>query len=476
MTPEALQGAPNTADALKIDITDGALNGKLTFTAPDYTFGGSPLTGSLSYEVTVDGTVSETGTIAAGATKTVDVEATTAGFHTLGVTTSNSTGKSPVRELKAWFGKDTPSAVANMRLTSDNTSLTLSWDAPTQGVNGGYIDAAALRYTIVRQPDNVTVATSQTATTFSEPFTASGTGVWYDVTPEADGLTGPTASSPKALTGGAMSVPYSENFDNSSASDFFTVIDVRKDGKTWEFVYDEDYNEGDMQCKYSSENAKDDWLISPPIRLESGRLYNISLDVRARSGSLYPETMAIMMATAATAEAMKADNAVTVMEEQTFRSSRFTTVTNLVQVPADGIYYIGIHATTKADSDVLAIDNLKVTQEAGSNAPAAVTDIKIVPNPDGSEGLTLTFTTPSLSIAGNNLRSLSKVEIYRGETVVHTVAPVEPGKTYTWYDATPAKGLTPTTSAPSTVICAVLPEQPRGSRDSTCRVVRETCA
>lgn len=441
MTPEALQGAPNTADALKIDITDGALKGKLTFTAPDYTFGGSPLTGNLSYEVTVDGTVSETGTIAAGATKTVEVEATTAGFHTLGVTTSNSTGKSPVRELKAWFGKDTPSAVTNMRLTSDNTGLTLSWDAPTQGVNGGYIDAAALRYTIVRQPDNVTVATSQTATTFSEPFTASGTGVWYDVTPEADGLTGPTASSPKALTGGAMSVPYSENFDNSSASDFFTVIDVRKDGKTWEFVYDEDYNEGDMQCKYSSENAKDDWLISPPIRLESGRLYNISLDVRARSGSLYPETMAIMMATAATAEAMKADNAVTVMEEQTFRSSRFTTVTNLVQVPADGIYYIGIHATTKADSDVLAIDNLKVTQEAGSNAPAAVTDIKIVPNPDGSEGLTLTFTTPSLSIAGNNLRSLSKVEIYRGETVVHTVAPVEPGKTYTWYDATPAKGL-----------------------------------
>lgn len=43
MTPEALQGAPNTADALKIDITDGALKGKLTFTAPDYTFGGSPL-------------------------------------------------------------------------------------------------------------------------------------------------------------------------------------------------------------------------------------------------------------------------------------------------------------------------------------------------------------------------------------------------------------------------------------------------
>ena len=441
MTPEALQGAPNTADALKIDITDGSLKGRLTFTAPDYTFGGSPLTGSLSYEVTVDGTVSETGTVAAGATKTVDVEATTAGFHTLGVTTSNSTGKSPVRELKAWFGKDTPSAVANMRLTSDNTRLSLSWDAPTQGVNGGYIDAAALRYTVVRQPDNVTVATSQTATTFTESFSTSGTGVWYDVTPEADGLTGPTASSPKALTGGAMSVPYSENFDNSSANDFFTVIDVRNDGKTWEFVYDEDYNEGDMQCKYSSENAKDDWLISPPIRLESGRLYNISLDVRARSGSLYPETMEIMMATAATAEAMKADNAVTVMEEQTFRSSRFTTVTNLVQVPADGIYYIGIHATTKADSDVLAIDNLKVTQEAGSNAPAAVTDIKIVPNADGSEGLTLTFTTPSLSIAGNNLRSLSKVEIYRGETVVHTVAPVEPGKTYTWYDAAPAKGL-----------------------------------
>ena len=35
MTPEAPQGAPNTADALKIDITDGSLKGKLTFTAPD---------------------------------------------------------------------------------------------------------------------------------------------------------------------------------------------------------------------------------------------------------------------------------------------------------------------------------------------------------------------------------------------------------------------------------------------------------
>lgn len=441
MTPEALQGAPNTADALKINITDGSLKGKLTFTAPDYTFGGSPLTGNLSYEVTVDGTPCETGTVAAGAIKTVDIEVSTAGFHTLGVTTSNTTGKSPVRELKAWFGKDTPSAVANMRLTSDNTRLTLSWDAPAEGINGGYVDATALLYTIVRQPDNVTVATSQTATTFSEPFTASGAGVWFDVTPEADGLTGPTASSPKVLTGGAMSVPYTENFDNPSADDFFTVIDGSNDGSTWEFIYDEDYNEGEMQCRYSSENAKDEWLITPPIRLESGRLYNISLDVKARTGSLYPETMEIMMAADATAEAMKADNAVKVMEEQTFRSSRFTTVTNLVQVPADGIYYIGIHATTKADSDVLAIDNLKITQEAGSNAPAAVTDIKIIPNPDGSEGLTLTFTAPTLSIAGNNLRSLSKVEIYRGETVVHTVTNVEPGKTYTWYDASPEKGL-----------------------------------
>ncbi|MGM9815600.1 MAG: choice-of-anchor J domain-containing protein [Lepagella sp.] len=69
-------------------------------------------------------------------------------------------------------GVDLPKAVENVsdQVSDDNLSVTLSWDAPTVGVNGGYIDPASLYYNVsVYDPEEgwVQVSDDLSATQFS---------------------------------------------------------------------------------------------------------------------------------------------------------------------------------------------------------------------------------------------------------------------------------------------------------------------
>lgn len=442
LAPEAVADAPNSVENLAVDFAGGALQGVVSFTAPDHTFGGTPLSGQLTYEVAIDGTRHDSGQVAPGAARQVSITLAESGFHEVSVSTANTAGRSPVVVKRQWFGFDNPRGVENLTLTSDDDNLCLSWDAPSTGVNGGCVNTAALRYTVVRQPGNVTVADRQQATTFTEPYSKEGMASYqYEVTVCAGDFTSEKVVSDKLLAGSAFTVPYTENFDSPSAADLFTVIDVHGDNKTWMHNYDADTSTGDMRCSYSNSNPKDDWLISPPVKLEAGRLYNLSVQVMARGGATYPEKLTVVLATAPTPEAMTAATATTVIGTREFKSRAFEEVSGLFNIAADGTYYIGIHASSDRYMDVLAVDNLKIVAEAGFDAPAAVTSLEAVADADGSTGVTLTFRTPTLTINDDRLAGIEKVEIYRDNTLAHTIEPVGVGQTYSWHDDAALQGM-----------------------------------
>ena len=73
------------------------------------------------------------------------------GFNTYRVVASNSFGKGAEASAKAWIGIDQPGAVSNVKAVEvADGRVEISWEAPAVGINGGYVDAQALTYTVLR--------------------------------------------------------------------------------------------------------------------------------------------------------------------------------------------------------------------------------------------------------------------------------------------------------------------------------------
>ena len=75
--------------------------------------------------------------------------------------------------IRAVAGNDIPVVVTNFTAALDGENVKLTWDAPVDGKNNGYVDPASLKYDIVRNPGEKTVASDLAATTFTDEEVAS---------------------------------------------------------------------------------------------------------------------------------------------------------------------------------------------------------------------------------------------------------------------------------------------------------------
>ena len=123
----------------------------------------------------------------------------TTGTHTISVKTGNSYGDSPISSISLYIGKDAPVRVSNLTFAKTNDKATLTWDAPTETLHGGFLDKSSLHYKIVRYPGEVTVASNHTQTTFTENLPKELASYYYQVTSYAGDLTGETVSSNKLI-------------------------------------------------------------------------------------------------------------------------------------------------------------------------------------------------------------------------------------------------------------------------------------
>lgn len=165
---------------------------------------------------------------------------------------------------------------------------------------------------------------------------------------------------------GAYTIPYSESFETQAAFSEFTVINANNDGRTWTYGGTVGQN---VAYQWDSNNAADDWLITPALIMEPEVEYEIGIDAKA---SGYPERLEVMVGAEPTVEAMTTTIIPAVVVEGydvAHHTGRFT-------VPAsklDGKYYIGIHAISDADQFVLTIDNLSVVVAE----PSAISEVNV---------------------------------------------------------------------------------------------------
>lgn len=249
------------------------------------------------------------------------------------------------------------------------------------GTNGSAMDDFTMTFNAT---DSILTATCALYETISE-FKISYVGQYQNIVLNAHAPVVPT-----------YDVPYTNAIVSADDFDLFTVIDVNADSKTWT------YGTSCAKFTYHGTNTGDDWLISPGLKLKTGSPYLLSYDLKTGS---YPEKYEIKMGTAATAEAMT----ITLAEVVELKNTTYTTYGAGVTVPADGVYYIGIHAVSDPDQGWIYLQNFKV---ADGSMPAAVDSLTL------TDAGKLSFIMPTTNAAGQELAAegLTYTYVLNGES------------------------------------------------------------
>ena len=137
---------------------------------------GAALAGNLDWEVKLDDTAYKSGSSGAGSKQTVEILNVSQGMHTFAVTVTAGKAKSEKAFENRYIGFDTPLAPANARLTQDG----LFWDAVTTGVNGGYVDAAAVKYAVTLNGESK----GETSATEMREESSLSTSLWNGTQPK----------------------------------------------------------------------------------------------------------------------------------------------------------------------------------------------------------------------------------------------------------------------------------------------------
>lgn len=424
---EASKGAPARISDQTASFNGGSLTGQVTFTMPTKTVDGENLTGDLTYTVTANGKQVTTGDADAGEKIDAAITVPSAGFYDVVFTTANDAGTSPAATITRWIGYDMPVAPTNVTATaSDDKNVSVSWSAPKTSVHEGAM--STLSYTVQRasDTDTVTVAKNLAETTFTDAISSDRLQYYsYIITPVSQGIEGLKATSNKVLLGSIVDPNWTCSFDTQDEFSKFKVINSNKDSYTWRynsavgFIYDDS----------NSKTGSDDWLITPPLRLEGNRIYRIAFrssnDVASAS-----KTLEVKMGTSATASGMTK----TLIE--TFRpANNFAEYSCDVAVNNAGIYYIGIHDNTaQAGQFRVWVDSVVVERGSTAAAPEAVGSFTLTPAAKGALSATLTFTVPTKTAAGATLNAVDSVLITRNGQKVATLTNVTPGQAITWTD------------------------------------------
>lgn len=255
-------------------------------------------------------------------------------------------------------------------------------DSPSESQNGGYFNPEKVSYKIVRQPDNTVVADNCKATTFSEAV-AQPDGVkayHYDVTMLYDGTAFKPISSNVWRLGSAP-LPYKTTFDDENSLDDYTIINADGDDIRW-------YREWDFYIELTDElisvvshpytsslatGESDDWLLTPPFRLNKGLTYRLSYESLTNYEGDSP-TMAVYIGQGPTKEAMT-----TVLKAPETESSLLPEKHSAdITVPADGTYYIGFHACSGPGKNAIALVSVALEADlSGIGSPEASENVRI---------------------------------------------------------------------------------------------------
>lgn len=428
--PAADDNAPAAVTGLTANFVNGQLTGNVVFTMPVATFGGGKLnSGDLQYAVMCGDETLTTGSASAGQQVSATVTLPSGGTTKLKVMAKNAQGFGPAARVSFWAGFDQPLAPTNATFNLLGDKALLSWSAVSQSVHGGLLDGK-VTYNVVRHPDGTTVASGIEGTTFTDQLhKGEMKNIYYTVTAKAGKEESEPVQTNSQVWGDAFQLPYED--DLTTTNDhlaFYTVVDANNDGSKWMNYY------GRICYKYDDNNAADDWLVLPPVKLEGGKDYLVTFCCHA--GYSGTEKLAVAYGLS-TSTIDQYDQIVAPTEitgtDVTEHQQRFTP-------KASGDYNIGFHALSDPDQYYLYLDRVRIEEAPSLEVPDTVKSLAVTPAPQGRLSAAVSFTAPVKTESGNTLETITKAEIMRGDDIVATLDDVTPGKTVSYTDNAPLNG------------------------------------
>lgn len=210
---------------------------------------------------------------------------------------------------------------------------------------------------------------------------------------------------------GVSSVPYFEGFDTRESFNTCLVLDKNADGSTW--TWDGGYDGNPYaRYSYSSTNDADDWLLTPLIYLDGNSTYVLSFKYRR---GYNPERLAV-------AFGMGDDPANFTVLDAGFDipDGEYKTFTKEVKPAASGNYRFGLHAISPANTFYIAVDDISVTAGSHVLAPDSVKSFTVAHDAQGMLKAAVSMVTPQVDGNGNAITALSKIELLRNDTLIHT--------------------------------------------------------
>jgi len=227
-----------------------------------------------------------------------------------------------------------------------------------------------------------TASIAATGGTLYVRYTPTGAGTDNDViTLSSTGASDVTINvSGSAFDCSNTAIPYSCSFD-SQITDCWTIVDANSDASTFAI----DLTNGYAYYSYNSNNAANDWLISPVFTFD-GNQY-ATFDYYSRSTS-YPERFQVF--------ALGADTVTLTAAVDVTSATPTTQVLDLSNL--NGNYSIGIKCISDADEYYFYVDNFNVNEVSGSSVSVDVDTMDFLQLAMNSTSVSWPFVISSINL------------------------------------------------------------------------------
>lgn len=216
-----------------------------------------------------------------------------------------------------------------------------------------------------------------------------------------------------------------EDFAQSSGLDRFTILNENGDDNQWRWYG------GEIFCHLNSTLQMDDWLITPALRVEAGKVYSLAFRAYATNHKNV-ERMEVKLGTSATVAGMNTE-LMAPTDISVLRGDNVVT-TIFFQAPSTGEFFVGFHGISEPNRYNLYLDDIRVSGPMSADIPAAVSGLRVQADADAAPKATISFTLPSKTIVESALGEITSATIERDGVAVSTITDCRPGQEKTFVD------------------------------------------
>lgn len=355
---------PNAVTGLKA-VNDAVEHNKvtLTWTLPTTDAAGNATT-IKEVRVYRLGTSEPIAVLPGTATSYVDAESAN-GFSNYEVVAVNDKAPGTPATVNVFAGYDQLKGVTGITTQRDDNKVTISWSKPTATVNGKWTDYDNIVYNVYRVDlgtgDYIRVSENQAETTYTDVLPDAGTYT-YVIEAVSGGVVGLGARSETVVYAKTYSIPYSTGFEDNQDGLFWTAIGNPSAYYGWSITTSK-YSALDGKYAQFKTGGKstpvDAWLVSPGISFTKG---TYTLTYYANGGSSDTHSWEVMLGQRQ--DDLSSYQVEIDRHEEVKVNGWENKFTANFDVPANGVFYIGLHGFTKSTYASLRIDNLSIVASA----------------------------------------------------------------------------------------------------------------